>query len=619
MRQRNSDCWISRALLGLLAATLPPVAWPDQSPNLADYKIHSAEYLADYTGAVPPPASVRGKTVAIPFFIEAPRSATQGPLRWLRVDFQAPSKIGARYGITLLNARPNVAVYLNGSLLGTSESFQNSSTDGWNYPSHFSLPAGLLHAGHNQILIEIRAYTTGLSELGSVALGPDAILYPRYQRQLWLQVTGVEVVSVLVGLIGVFAAMLWWRRRRDVIFGLFALNCALWMVRNSQFFLLDTHMSPVYFSLITDAALFWLVAVLYTLNFRVLDRRFPRIEASLFGFALLATLAMWLGAPSHKGDVTNLCYALLQPAGVVYFVYLSWRTWRERTVLLWLLWTAAVFSWLCGIYDFLLVMGILPWPDAYLMPYSSLFLALTVGWALIDRFVLAQNAYERLNSELEARVTAREQELAAHYVRAASLERERAIETERARILRDIHDGLGLQLISSMRLIEKGELSKEQTSALLAEAMDELRIAIDAVKPTDPDLLMMLGNLRYRLEPRLHSAGITLNWKIAEMSGLERLTANQVTETTRIVQEAFTNAMKHSQATCMQVSVESVAIDGVQISIVDNGRGFDVEQSSRGEGLRNMRLRASKIGATLEILSRTGETRVVLRFSPATE
>src|SRR5271167_3975429 len=78
----------------------------------------------------------------------------------------------------------------------------------------------------------------------------------------------------------------------------------------------------------------------------------------------------------------------------------------------------------------------------------------------------------------------------------AKLERDQATAVERDRILRDMHDGLGLQLISSLRLVEKHELSREQTAALLVEAMDEMRIAIDSVKPTGQDLLVMLGNLR---------------------------------------------------------------------------------------------------------------------------
>jgi signal transduction histidine kinase len=86
------------------------------------------------------------------------------------------------------------------------------------------------------------------------------------------------------------------------------------------------------------------------------------------------------------------------------------------------------------------------------LPYSALSYAVTVGWALIDRFVKSHNEYEQLNAALEARVKERETTLAVHYARAAELEREQAVAAERERILRDMHDGLGSHLISARRL-----------------------------------------------------------------------------------------------------------------------------------------------------------------------
>jgi signal transduction histidine kinase len=244
--------------------------------------------------------------------------------------------------------------------------------------------------------------------------------------------------------------------------------------------------------------------------------------------------------------------------------------------------------------------------------YSAPFYSITVGWLLIDRFVRTHAAYEGLNAELEARLRAREKELALRYTQMATLERDQATALERDRILRDMHDGLGLQLISSLRLVEKHELSREQTAALLVEAMDEMRIAIDSVKPTGQDLLVMLGNLRYRLEPRLASAGISLHWEIGETTGIGQLASHQVTGVTRIVQEAFTNAMKHSRATQMRLSVSTSVERGVQVSIADNGRGFDTAAQHRGEGLKSIRKRAATIGARLDVRSRPGETCIVI-------
>jgi signal transduction histidine kinase len=194
----------------------------------------------------------------------------------------------------------------------------------------------------------------------------------------------------------------------------------------------------------------------------------------------------------------------------------------------------------------------------------------------------------------------------------ALLERDQTIAAERERILRDMHDGLGLQLISSLRLVEKGNLSRDQTKELLEEAIDEMRIAIDSAKPTGSDLLVMLGNLRYRLEPRLASAGIVLEWAIGDNANPDFLTSAQVTELTRIVQEAFANAIKHSGASRMRLSVDCPATHRLSLVIEDNGHGFDVQAASRGEGLQSIRKRAARIGAELLMESSAGRTAITI-------
>jgi signal transduction histidine kinase len=249
------------------------------------------------------------------------------------------------------------------------------------------------------------------------------------------------------------------------------------------------------------------------------------------------------------------------------------------------------------------------------MPYSALFFAVTLGWALTDRFVLAHSRYERLNRELDMRVRARERELEVHYQHAAELERERAVAGERERILRDMHDGVGLQLISSMRMVERSDLSRAQMTALLTETMDELRIAIDSAKATGRDLLVMLGNLRYRLEPRLQAAGVVLHWDVGNVAPLEQLGAGLVVEVTRIVQEAFTNVLKHANASQLQLRIDSPPGQWLALSIEDNGRGFETAAAPTGEGLRNMQVRAQRIGAQLTIESRPGGTRVLLQIA----
>jgi hypothetical protein len=192
------------------------------------------------------------------------------------------------------------------------------------------------------------------------------------------------------------------------------------------------------------------------------------------------------------------------------------------------------------------------------------------------------------------------------------LERESAVALERERFVRDMHDGLGLQLISSARLLEKEELTKPEVAELFTEALDELRIAIESVRPTAGDLLEMLGNLRYRLEPRLKAAGITLHWDIGQLQGLDKFSPSAVSELTRIVQEAIANAMKHAEASLLQLHIAQSQPSALTICIADNGRGFDSSQPVNGLGLKSMRHRAQRIGADLEVQSRPGRTAVIV-------
>jgi signal transduction histidine kinase len=596
--------WLLGLLLGLWASGV----------TAAEFTFDRAEVLDEYAGAGPPGPDISGHLVSLPGTANM-RLPGRTQLVWIRLRFNLEHLTNDRaYGLYLQRVDPEPMFYANGAFIGGGEHLGQAGPGTWNFPVFQSLPGSVLHRGPNEILIAFINPVESENhffQVSRVVLGPVQSLYPRYLAQLRLQVIGIEVVSLLVAVIGLFLGVLWWRRRSNEIFGLFALSCGLWVLRNSQFFVTTTALPLYFFRVLTDASLFWLVAVLFVMSFRILDRRFPRLERALFGYAIAGTLLMYALGRDYSDLVKNVFYAGLLPMCLVFIGYVLMLTWRQRTVLTTLLCLAATVTSMTGAYDLLLMLRLLPWPAAYLMPYSALVYAVTIGWALIDQFVLAHNRFEQLNAELEARVRLREQELDSHYRLLAGMEREQAVTTERERILRDMHDGLGLQLISSMRLAEKGELSGPQVSELFTEAMDELRIAIDSIKPTAQDLLEMLGNLRYRLEPRLNAAGMTLHWDIDSTAArLPPLPAEQVVELTRIAQESIANALKHARATELTLRVRTDHANKMEIALIDNGRGFDAQSINSGEGLKNMRRRAHKIGAQLSIQSNPGQTTV---------
>ena len=220
---------------------------------------------------------------------------------------------------------------------------------------------------------------------------------------------------------------------------------------------------------------------------------------------------------------------------------------------------------------------------------------------------------QRLNAELEARVRLKQLELERQYDAVQRLSREAAVADERRRIMADMHDGIGGQLISTLSLVEGGEATPAQVAAALRECIDDLRLAIDSLEPTDHDLLPLLGNLRWRLEPRLKARGIALDWQVQDVPRLACLTPANVLHVLRILQEAFTNVIKHTGATVIRVATR---VDGasVAIEVSDDGGGFDGDGRPGGHGLGNMHRRAQALGATLAVTPSAEGTTLSLKL-----
>lgn len=206
---------------------------------------------------------------------------------------------------------------------------------------------------------------------------------------------------------------------------------------------------------------------------------------------------------------------------------------------------------------------------------------------------------QRLNALLEERVREKQRELERQFETVQRLAREAAVAEERRRIMADMHDGIGASLISTLTLVEYGEASKAQVAVALRECIDDLRLAIDSLEPAEGDLAPVLGGLRYRLEPRLKAAGITLDWHVHDLPTLACLTPRNVLHVLRILQEAFTNVLKHAHASIVSVETGLDGVSGAFIRVRDNGKGFDGRH--KGHGIDNMTRRARAIGARLDI------------------
>jgi signal transduction histidine kinase len=195
------------------------------------------------------------------------------------------------------------------------------------------------------------------------------------------------------------------------------------------------------------------------------------------------------------------------------------------------------------------------------------------------------------------------------------IERKQTLDNERQRLIQDMHDGLGSSLISALRVVERGNMSDAELALVIKGCIDDLKLAIDSMEPVDKSLLLLLATLRFRLGPRLESAGIQLKWQVENIPTIDWLDPKSALHILRILQEAIANIIKHTSATKVTVAT---AIDGnfVVVKVVDNGTGFDVATAlkSRGKGLSGQGKRSRDIGAMIDWQSTHTGTCVSLKL-----
>jgi signal transduction histidine kinase len=205
-------------------------------------------------------------------------------------------------------------------------------------------------------------------------------------------------------------------------------------------------------------------------------------------------------------------------------------------------------------------------------------------------------------------------------------ERRKAILEERNRLARDIHDNLAQGFGAILMQLQAAQ---REVGSALAPVAQKLETAIDLARTHMVEARRSVGTLRPNVgegEPisaalkRISDrAQLTTTVPIDfDMDELPRVGDVVEREIVGIVQEALTNAVRHSRARRITVRASAVRSIGVRLSVADDGRGFARDRNSTGFGMTSMQERAERIGASLTIVTapRAG-TEVVLAWEPS--
>jgi len=471
-------------------------------------------------------------------------------------------------------------------------------------PYVLHVPQGLLKAGENELSIITVREGHPYTDLIEPLMGPHRQVQELTALRLWQTVDYRMLGGMLTLTLGLFGLIMIFRSQEKRFAFWLTVLCWAWTAYAAYGLYLSLPLSGVgrliFFFAVTALVNSSLVCFIDAWTRRPLPWVQPVMMAVWAAFTAVAVYAMYvMPQPSGHDLMTALWGWFGFAAGVAVVVRLLWHfavAEEVRVLEASILSVCAVCLALDGIGGkFGLLSG------AYLIESAPLLL-LAMLIAFIQRnFHLFQSALS-LNSLLESNLKKREAELEEAHQRERQLTELQARNEERRRLMRDMHDGVGGQLVGLLLEVRRGAADNERMAEGLQAAMDEIRLMIDSVDAPGTSLETMLCVFENRVRPRVEGAGFGFDWDV-HMNTPADLSPNEVLQIFRVMQEAVTNAMKHSGGDRISVTVKD--LDGtLDLSIRDNGHGLTEDDAPRqvgqgGHGLGNMSMRAQSIGGEL--------------------
>jgi len=194
------------------------------------------------------------------------------------------------------------------------------------------------------------------------------------------------------------------------------------------------------------------------------------------------------------------------------------------------------------------------------------------------------------------------------------IETQNHLQEQRLRISRDLHDNIGAQLtfiISSLDNLKYGfklpdnlNAKLETISQFTTSTIYELRDTIWAMNKSEISIEDLQSRISNFIEKANTSSDtITFNFQVnKEIESNKLFTSVQGMNIYRIIQEAVNNALKYANASVIDVQFSSRNYD-FEMTITDNGTGFNANNVTEGNGLQNIKKRAHDLNAELEIVS----------------
>ncbi len=541
---------------------------------------------------------------------------------WYRTVITTHDLSADVWAVYLPSVTHNAAIYINNIWVGQGGSFDQPVSRHHNEPLLFEFSSALLRQGNNQVDIRVKASYHEQGLLDMIYLAPVEELQPAYAWKYFVRVDLIEWVNMAMTVMMLIVFIFWLARPQDSIYGLFALELFFWVVHNLNLTVTSIPVSAITWEALMMCTFGWTIITMVFFNHRYVGHASKPVEQVMLVVALLGAGIFFLpdiGSILHTGygfwDVFMVifgCYAIAHLIKVY---------WQQANPDVYLMLLVGIPILVLGLHDILLLNNLWDRRDGLIIQYGAMPAVLLFSWFMVRRFVQSINKAEHFAATLERRVQEKQRELHVQYEELKVMEQQRTLSEERERIMRDMHDGIGGQLLSVIAMLDE---YKDDVFCKVREkiqhSLTDLRFVIDSLDPLLYDLPTMLGMMRMRLLDQLDIANIELEWSVTELPQIKNMNPQYSLNIMRIVQEAITNSIKHSGSNKMTLATG--VLDGSEnyifIDIIDYGSKRTNQphtDSPSGRGIKNMHYRAQQLGAKLEMNSTSSGTRIRLILS----
>ena len=553
---------------------------------------------------------IERKIVHLPFHTVVERDGNKIIVLQLSVDLLSDVK---RPTLLMTRAGLNVQVFLDQEWIYGQSFLERPMAQTWNTPQLVQFSRSQLDTA-KYIRIKLFAFAGDHTLLEPIYLGEYDRLKSLYNRFRFFQNQLTLSISVATSVLLVVSLLLWIASGRENSY-LIAIATSLSLIVACQnYFVVNTFLTHTMLQAVTHTSLDWLgvFVAMWIMNIKGLHSGFSRL---LFLWGFFSTLVNIMVPGIYRVPFVEWLHYV--SIGIVVLVLLApVNSDRANSAEVFTTRMTGVIGCSLCLIDMVVQARLLQVPGLpRFVPITFFLIFISNNVILLNRFARTYKIARRSQEELESIVAKREADLDRYHAQNTILESQQARSEERERIMRDLHDGMGGHLVSALAVAKQksrlDDKSQNNITDSLQTALVEMRMLITNSANEYHDLGEALGSLRATIEPLLKNAGVELHWRLDPFGKMPILTVSERMHVVRIMQECFTNVIKHSNASSVTVSTRQA---GARYRVqIENSGAVDYTNRS-GNGVRNMQYRAEMLNGSFELKETGGKVTAVLEF-----